>query len=206
MGQALDLKRLEKKTFTSRFQDGLIDLQIGLCLVLVWFAGFFGPGTAGPVRIKLVWIGFVVVIIGVGLLKRYLTHPRMGTFQAAPARKKRLRIGAWVLFVLVLAQVGLVVVQATDLGLSGFDRLQGAVLIGLAFTIPWAFFAWASDFERGYLQALLLGGSIAVGITFDDGTAFLLSGVLLSIIGLALFVRFLIANPQLPEGHDAAAA
>jgi len=80
------------------------------------------------------------------------------------------------------------------------------VLVGLVFTIPWAFFAWASDFERGYLQALLLGGSIAVGITFDDGTAFLLSGALLTVIGLVLFVRFLVDNPRLPEDHDAASA
>ena len=72
MVQNINLKELEKNTWTSFFQNGLIDIQIGLIFVVASICMI-----CSDIRYYLMFLYLVPGILFI-LAKKYIVAPRMG--------------------------------------------------------------------------------------------------------------------------------
>jgi hypothetical protein len=186
MSQAVNLKELERKAWTSYFQDGLWDIFLGLLLVSsavsTWLSDSGVPSsTRIPTYIGIMVLGGLVLWAG----KRFITVPRLGRVKFGPKRKAKLN---WVRVVLFISVLVIWVLFLAGLGISN-DWLQ----------------AYFMDFKRLYLYGLLLALQEVVGvglreladvdIGFFIGSA--VSAVIVLLIGTVVLVRFLRDYPLL---------
>ncbi len=113
----LDLKQLERRAWTSFFQDGLLDIFMGLALLAIgipaMLPGLFGTElrqNAGAAVLML--FAFLPYWAG----KRFMTVPRMGRAEFTRARKSRQTKVAMLYAVSVVA--GVIVSLMVMLGLG----------------------------------------------------------------------------------------
>ena len=109
MAQDIDLKEIEKKAWTSNFQDGLMDILLGIYLLgggmQAFILYFFLPY---PLDHLLVSVTFYIIGIFIYILcKKYVVIPRIGVVKFGKSRKRRIRHLAyinliWVILTLIL--------------------------------------------------------------------------------------------------------
>lgn len=203
MSTNLDLKQLERKAWTSTFQDGMLDIFLGLLLLLNWaWPSFLAPIEPDGLRIAAE-VGVMAALIATFWLgKRFITLPRLGRAEFGPARQaKRKRTAAvyaaavlvtvlvWVLAVAARGDhPGLAAVlqnESTWIGL-GFALMAGLV-IGLG--------AYFMDFTRGYVHAVLYAGAFAAAEVLGTPLGFLIAGGIGTLVGIVVLARFLREQP-----------
>ena len=91
MEQQIDLKELERKVWTSFYNDGLGDIFLG-CLVLMFaLAPILGRFGLGDFWSSAVFIPFLTIIyILIVLIRKRVVVPRIGLVSFGQARKQRL--------------------------------------------------------------------------------------------------------------------
>jgi hypothetical protein len=205
MSQPIDLDRLERRTFTTQFRDGLIDIEMGLLVGAVWLFGFFDPsrdfGSVGPLFIAYFVAACLIPLAG----RRWITRPRLGTFKPGAARRNRIRTAGIALGAMVVLQAILILMPRGGIAPMNTTRLVLTLSAALVFFIPTLFLFWFMDFTRGYLLAVLLGTAISAGLYLESGLPFLVAGALMVVIGLVALVTFLRDYPLLRERNDASA-
>ena len=72
MTQKINLKEIEKKVWTSTFEDGITDIGIGLVLLVLTFCQMFDDA-----RFYLYPL-FIIPALFIIVAKKYITVPRMG--------------------------------------------------------------------------------------------------------------------------------
>ena len=194
MTQDINLKELEKKAWTSTFQDGIIDIGIGLILVVTTICQTFDDA-----RFYLYPL-FIVPVLFITAAKKYITTPRMGLVKFSRARNRKrymlyLIMTASIVFLLILTVKGL------------FQQLpMTPVIVGaIVFFIP-CLIAYFLNFDRMYIYAVLFTLSFALneitiantGVIASGAYAWLISGIIMIAIGVVYLVRFLRKYP-LPE-------
>ena len=212
MSTQLNLKEIERKAFRSTYQDGLLDICIGLVVgslaLLMWNDSH--------------WIYLVLAFLGVGIGqlvfwagKKFVTLPRMGQVKFGEIRRKRSKILALILAVVVLIQVGIVLLTAGVWAIPAWgDMLQelfpgrgasdllvaavGALFVGPSMLV----IAYFIDFPRGYYIALVLSLGVFLMIWFWQPLIQVGAGILILIPGLVLLVRFLRQYPRIPAGEE----
>jgi sterol desaturase/sphingolipid hydroxylase (fatty acid hydroxylase superfamily) len=112
-----DLTQLERKAWTSFFQDGLLDILMGLALLAVGIAAML----PGIFRSELSQDAAAAVLMVLALVaywagKRFITVPRMGRAEFSRARKSRQTKAAVIYAISVVA--GAIAFLMTMLGLS----------------------------------------------------------------------------------------
>jgi hypothetical protein len=200
-----DLKILERKAFRSAFQDGLLDLLLGLI--------FFSSGISGllpRIGISRHWITPVVLALPVLFVyaKRHITIPRMGLVKFGPSRKayrKKIliimiafQIVTWIIYMLAVSSR----LPGQDLtGLSlYFKRLSIGMML---FLLPFSFLAYFLDIPRLYLLALMtsVGESLYdyLLVPWNGLLTMGISGITFILIGSFLLFRFVRKYPRAEE-------
>ena len=210
MDEHIDIKEMEKKAWISTFQDGLWDIYFGLLIMGIgfsWLGGFFGlPETLDVLLTLFSWDIGVLLVFFVG--KKYVTRPRMGFVKFGQIRKKRnkilgLFIGLMVVFTLITFIF--TILGAFQLQLPGFMVM---LLIGLLFiTLPFSIVAYFLQLKRLYIYALLGGFGLftsellvpIIGAPYHDIITFGGIGLVISITGLTIFLKFLQKYPLKKE-------
>jgi len=210
MDEHIDIKEMEKKAWISTFQDGLWDIYFGLLIMGIgfsWLGGFFGlPETLDVLLTLFSWDIGVLLVFFVG--KKYVTRPRMGFVKFGQIRKKRnkilgLFIGLMVVFTLITFIFTLL--GAFQLQLPGFMVM---LLIGLLFiTLPFSIVAYFLQLKRLYIYALLGGFGLftsellvpIIGAPYHDIITFGGIGLVITITGLTIFLKFLQKYPLKKE-------
>jgi hypothetical protein len=212
MSQNINLKEIERKAWTSYFQDGLWDIFLGLLLVSsavsTWLSNTGVPSsTRIPTYIGIMVLGGLVLWAG----KRFITVPRMGHVKFGPARKARMSKLRGVLFISVLVIAALFV---AGLGIHN-ARLQrpewwligrmptASVIVILNFLIVFSLMAYFMDFNRLYLYGVLFALQEVVGVGLrelaDVNVGFFIgsavSAIIVLLIGTVVFIRFLREYP-----------
>lgn len=202
MSENIDIKELEKKAWVSTFQDGLWDIYIGLIIMglgFPWLGGFFGlPETVDVLVTIFSWdIGAMIVLF---LGKNYITKPRMGFAKFGQIRKKRNKLLA--LFLAMMVAFTIITLIFTLIGMFQI-QLPGflvMLIIGLLFiTLPFSILAYFIQLKRLYLYAIVggLGLSLSEFLTplfgppYNDIIPFGGTGLVITISGLTLLVKFL---------------
>lgn len=210
MAQNLDLKELERKAFRSTFQDGLLDMFVGVVVLafavipLLESLGDFWSGAVFLPVYLLAWAGFRAG-------KKGITLPRMGAIQPGAARKAKLgRLMAVIaLAVGVLAATGLLVIALQQAGAALANWLFPGLLGLLAFA-GFGVGATLLDLPRLYGYGVLVGLAAPAGeLLYRHGLAahhgwpisFGIAGSAIVIAGAVMLVRFVRAFPVVREAE-----
>jgi uncharacterized membrane protein YccC len=203
----MDLKQLERRAWRSSFQDGLLDIYLGLLLVLLSIPALLPGIFTSELREYAGYVGFALVAFLVyWWAKRYVTAPRMGRVRFRATRKARQTmakvvyvgsaLGGAMLLLLALAWR-----SGTPGGGSPWLGTPELFALGIGFWMMLVFGLGSHflDFRRGYLigavYALAFGGTILL----DEPVVFAICGAVLVCVGLIVFIRFLQTYPKPAE-------
>lgn len=212
MSQDLDLKLLERKAFSSTYQDGLWDITLGL--IVIGMSIFVFRPEEGYGVLNFIWLMVTCSVANLVFWagKKFITMPRMGQVRFGKIRRQKGRTLAIILAVFVLVQGGIVLLTALGgrnpelgakinsvLNAGNMERLAvaavGSLFVGPSFIL----IAYFNDFLRGYYIAILMSLAVFLMILFNQPIYPLILGGLIVVPGLVLFVQFLRQYPIPPQ-------
>jgi len=209
VSQTINLKELERRAWRSVFQDGLWDIYLGLLLLAmaVWVllsdVGF-SESWGMAIFIGLEVLAMLVLWAG----KKFITVPRMGRVKFGPKRKAKLSWVRVILFISVLVGAG-VFVAALAMRTNRPEWLNGTFVFPAAWMVNamvvFSLGAYFLDFSRLYLIGVMYALPVPLDIVFRkfsdidlSFSAFGAPAMVILIIGLVVFTRFLRDYPLLP--------
>ena len=196
------LKDLEKSMYRVSIQDGILDIQIGLML-LMFVLPIYLSERLGDFWSSLVFLPlWIIVIYGFRAFRKKVVQPRVGKIQYGNYRKKRLmRLN------IIILVFNLIALLLGVLSFIQFKEVSGwivsarfSIIILLGFSLA----GYMLDFPRLYLYGIMISAAPVVGeylyqihgfshhgfpVTFG-----FLSAVLV-ITGLIILVRLLKKHP-----------
>ena len=208
MSHPIKLKELERKAFTSTFQDGLWDLFLGLQL-LAWG---LAPLLEEIVPLSDWWVAvlaapLMLVYLAIFAAKKYITAPRIGHVKFGSKRKAKVKGVVAITFVILLLGlfVGALWWGGIKTGLPEWvagiplPPVIWMVLLITGFSLA----AYFLDFSRLYLYGVLYAISLPTRIILKQNPAlgsisliaYFVSGSVMVLIGAVLFTRFLRKYP-----------
>jgi len=206
MTQNIDLKEIEKKVWTSYFEDGIWDIFLGLLILGMGLAPLLediGMGLSEYWIISTMLPAMIFLFVG----KKYIAIPRMGVVKFGPKRKAKLKKMQAILFIVLILGLIIGILVATSIispELAKGISIPILVWIGV-FIIGFSLAAYLLDFNRLYLYGVLyaiphparmmLKHTDFAGISLS---IFFVSAAVMVAIGMVLLIRFLRKYP-LPE-------
>jgi len=203
MEQKINLKRLERKAWTSFYDDGLGDIFLGCIILMFALAPILGRMGLGDLWSSVVFLPFfALVFMVIVLLRKRVVVPRIGLVSFGRARKNRL-LKFNVLMLAVLSAgfiLGLLSLRG-DVGRAWVHNLRFIAIVLMCFGLAGYFLG----FMRLYIYGILIALAIPVGewlwsnigvphhgfpVTFG-----VTAGVII-VTGIVLFLRMLGKNPK----------
>ena len=209
MAEELDLKRIERKAYTSTFQDGLLDMDFGVLLLGGGVNMYLGSIIDSP-WIALLFIIYAIIGLSVYLLgKKYITIPRLGVVKFGPKRRANLKKLVLITILSVIATIVVLIITISDaIQIVWFEGMGGIIIMALLIiTLPLSLIAYFLDYPRLYLIAVLFGLSWPfsdllipyVGKGLSGLLAYGLIGSSVLIMGLVYLFVFIRKYPPLKE-------
>ena len=212
MEEQIDLKKLERKVWTSFFEDGIWDIYLGMLLAAMAFGVLlrdFGVSESTQMIIYLIFIAMAILFLWAG--KRYITAPRIGHVVYGPEGKARKTKTTVILTVSVI--VGLLAFVIAGLSAKGnlpqslpADLLLPAIWVG-NMIIVFSLAAYFLHFNRLYLIGVMFAIAVPLDIvltalTHRDLTpvAFGLPAIVILTMGFVVLSRFLKKYSTVKEG------
>jgi hypothetical protein len=206
MSIKIDLKEIERRANYAAFQDGLMEIILGL------FLFFYG----GSLATKALPLGTLMIVLTVFFskplierIKKRVIYPRTGYVKLPEdphTTGKGIGIAAIIMVVVLLGAMGLLMaVLGQNPGLEFFLTYLVPPASGFMLAIGPYWLGQTYGFRRGYMWAVLfvLGG-IAMPV-FGIASGFQAVGLLCSLVGLFIlltgafmFVRFIRKYPPEP--------
>jgi len=191
----LDLSRIEKDVWASFFQDGLVDIMMGLFLVT--------PG----IRILTdnVWFTFgFMLAVPVMIFGKWLTASRLGKVRFGPERTQKLMRGSLVFAFILLLVLTVWVIILGDV--VDTPEVVPAIILALGIMALYSTLARCLDLRRFHLYGALLGTGMALlAMDYEPAgpIALVCAGAIVLAVGISRFVRFLRKYPRpSPEEMD----
>ena len=161
MSDKISLKEIERKTFASVFQDGLVDILLA-CWVLMFAVGPYLTPSLGDFWGSAVFVPFwAVVALVLFIVRRHVVRPRMGAFKLGSWRRTRVLRFNVVMFVLGVLALGLGVLATIR-----YDAIPGwmhTARFSLVILIGFGLAGWFLEFARLYLYGALIPLSFLIG-------------------------------------------
>jgi len=188
MVEKINLKEMEKKAWTSYFQDGFWGIFFGLMSL-----------TAG-LRVltdNVLFIFGILLAVLVSMLgKKYITVPRMGVVRFANPRKgKQIKM-----FVLLGSSIVALPILMMIIGALN-PQIQTSPIMAVWIALIFGLLAYLLQFRRLFVYGLFFAGSELVwgifGMPFGP-LAHLVSGIIILAVGLVVLARFMKKYPK-PE-------
>ncbi len=200
-----DLDRLEKKTASLNFQDGIFDMTLGLVLVAFGIASLLYNYLPDPWNSLFGFLLYLVIAIPLFLVQFLVTKPRLGIVKYGAKRKKINIAIIAVGVVILLSNIVVFILIFTDtLQFNGNVYLM-AVIFGLVPLTIFTLMAHFMSFKRLYLIGTIFSISFTMKeiLTIQNfdligNILFLSLGVVIISIGLVCLIRFLKKYPKVP--------
>ncbi len=192
----IDLKELERKAYTSYYNDGLLEIFLGATVVLMGIAIFFDVAYLFgviPVLALTSWAG----------AKRALTVPRIGLVRFGAER--RLRIEREKLFFTIYFTItvvaGIVLFVIVSRSMDAARRVLGGyplAPIGVLGALSLVFLGYWKQIRRLHLYALLTLAAVfgAPHLGVEPPYYMMGLGIVILVIGVVLLFRFLGKYPR----------
>ena len=191
MTTPIDLKKIERKAWTSYLHDGLWDIFLGLLML----TGGIRALTDNAWFTLVILASVLVIVVG----KRLITTPRLGHVKFSPARKVKQHRLIAVIGISVIA-MGVLLWLAT-LGV-GLPKTASAPIVVILVALVFGLIAYYMDFRRLYAYGLLFAIAMALWETLGDPTgpiASSVSGGIALLIGLVMLIRFIRKYPKMAQ-------
>jgi len=211
----INLKELERKAFLSTYQDGLLDMYLGLIVICMSFFLYRPAIGYSPLNIVLMLACMAVACALFLAGKKFITLPRMGQVKFGEKRARRKKTMALVLGVVVLIQVAFLGIQSIGWRNPEFGATLNAFLqeknamdlavatLGSLFVGPsMILIAYFMDFLRGYFIAVMIALAVFLMIYLNQPIYAIIIGILIAVPGVVLFLRFLHKYPLHKEKAD----
>ena len=211
MEQQIDLKQLERKVWTSFFEDGIWDICLGLWLMAMAVGALLLDIRAPETMLIVIYaclVGLASLFLWLG--KRFITIPLVGrvTFRA----KGKARIKKATVLLAISALVGLIAFSVVGLSVKGslssvvpMDILVPAIWVG-NMLIVFSLAAYILHYKRLYLIGVMFAIGMPLDIVLKELThrdlsfvAFGLPAMVILIMGTIVLVRFLQKYPRLEK-------
>jgi uncharacterized membrane protein len=190
----IKLKELEKNTWKTSYENGLIDIAIGLICIASAVCHIFDD-----IRYFLMPL-YLIPILFLMLTKKYITIPRMGVVKFNKRRKKKSTIFIAVMTSVLIFLVILTIVLKTNYLPEGIASriIISAVILLICFAN--AFFL---NFNRLYIYGIVIAGAFNLneyirenhGFYSEGGYDYLLDAIVILITGCIYLVKFLKKYP-----------
>lgn len=195
----INLQEIEKKSFIkSHHEDGLIDIFLGI-IFFSWGINIF---------INNDYLYLIILALGLvafGVTKKRVVQPRIGVVKFGKQRKKS--IFKVTLILAISAIFGLVMAFLPKLGLISKNVPMIAIILPLNILVVFGLMAYFLNYDRLYWYSILLAASFEIFfimkefLKVQDGAYIILgSSLLIIVVGIVLFVKFLKKYP-LPKGN-----
>jgi hypothetical protein len=205
MSTDISLKEIERKAYRSTFQDGILEISMGLLLLGFGLAPVLeNIGIPRPLNILLV---VVIPLLTLRYGKKWVTVPRIGFVKFGPqriVRKKRLRVFAIILFVITVVQLILTLTGAFPPDwMTGMGQYSVPIIISLFAILVFAAFAYFRDIPRLFIIGFLFGFAIMFSEYLYFNLKSPLDGligcgvpaIIILVLGLTQLIRFLRKYP-----------
>jgi hypothetical protein len=203
MLQNVDLREVESNVFRSTFQDGLMELYLGLL-----FLSFGSGWVLKALNLSDNWalivnvMSMMVLMMGLVALREYVVIPRRGRVRFSSRRRQRQQRVALILMIIWYAAFGILYAVGTahlPLRRWGVLAIFGAIIL-LPFWLP----AYFLQIPRLYGYGVLVAAALLFGHELGSRLTGLvaLGGVMMT-VGIVLFVRFLRDHPLPPAAEVA---
>ena len=198
MAEKINLKKIERKAYTSYHQDGLIDV----------FAGFLILSFGLWLILDMAWMGWILWFVAVSAYaaaKRVFTIPRIGFVKFAPHRVKAMQIIAVTGFSLcaLLGVVAFIQVEGGGTPIWLLFAIENYMLvIGVSVAASFCVVGYTFRIRRMYAYALLTLIMFVTGhfLYYPLHYYVILLGTLILLFGLALLIRFIRRYPPSTTG------
>ena len=209
--QDIDLKKIERKVWTSFYEDGIWDIYLGLLLSGLAVGAFFSD--VGLTEQYSIFGHIGVVILAIFFLwlgKRLITLPRMGTVHFGPKGKARLTKAQIILAVsCFMGLAAFVLVSSAISNTTLRQQTMDFIFPSFWVTTMLVVFSFAAYFLN-YRRLYVIGIMYAIAIPADkilrqfldiDLTvlAFGIPALVIIIMGFIVLSRFLKKYPLLHE-------
>jgi hypothetical protein len=191
MTEAIDLKGLEKKVWTSTFEDGITDIGIGLVLLVSTICQIFND------EHFYLYLLYIVPALFIIIAKKYITAPRMGLVKFSRERNKKM----YTLFLVMTISI-VFLLMLTIKGLLQQLPMTSLIVGAIVFIIPCSI-AYFLNWDRMYIYAVLFTLSFALnemtiaktGVIASGAYAWLISGMMITLVGIVYLLRFMNKYP-----------
>ena len=204
MENKINLDKLETKVFKTTYQDGLLDMFLGIILLqlaigpLLTDIGFSDFGAAAA--FIPVWL---IALLLFFLIKRFITKPRIGTIKPGPVRKAKI-VKVNILLLVILSAGFIIALLYEDFSQSinfSFPLTFSMMILSLA-SVSAYYFNIIRLYYYGILIAIapLIGEILwSYGLVSHHGfpIVFGISSFVLITVGVNLFIRFLHNYPKI---------
>jgi hypothetical protein len=187
MGQSIDLDKIEKKAWSSYFQDGLFDIFFAILFI-----------TNGIQQIYYnIWFS-LIMFIAVGIFvagKQYITRPRLGEVRFGLKRMEKQQRARLVLLATFLSTLAIFLLATSGQPKPEIDL---SIVIIILFIVIFATLAYFMDFPRFLLYGIMFAsGEFTINNYGDSFGAiiFFIYAAILLVIGIIYLNLFLKKNP-----------
>jgi len=195
----IDLQALERRAYLILWEDGLIDIVVGLGLLglsVTWLNGMVVLGAILPALLIPVW----------QVARNRLAVPRSGVVELSPRRRaqEKRNLGAVAgvgAAIFALALVAFFWVPANSLPITVLIAALPSILLALPVTAVGLVFGIHRFVV--YAGVLVAGGVAVVLAQAEPGWSFLPAGVVVTAAGVFLLVHFLRRYPITEPGEAA---
>ena len=206
MKQQIDLKQLERKVWTSFFEDGLGDIFLGCIVLMLATAPLLSRLGWGDFWSSAVFIPFwAAMYLLLVFLRKKVVIPRIGVVSFGQARKKRLV--KFNILMLVVLSVGLILGFVSFRGSTTQGWVHGLRFIAMVLICS-GLAGYFLGFVRLYVYGFLVAVSFPVGEWLYSNVGvphhgfpvtFGITAGIIILTGVILFLRLLRKNPRLKE-------
>ena len=205
-----DLQRLERTTFKKTYDDGMLDIFMGVMIGTMPAVARLTDLAGGPVGRLGVYLAIYGVLVAAFVVaRRWVTTPRIGSFRPAPARRRKVRSARVVLSLSVVFGLALVVLFAT--GAAGTSLSTWVPLIFLLnATVVFGAMAYFLDVPRFWAYGPAFGLPIvadaslqnAWDISLPAAVIFGVPGAVVTLVGVGILTRFVRRYPVPVTGGE----
>ncbi|MBA7661574.1 hypothetical protein ES703_69594 [subsurface metagenome] len=205
----IDLKEIEKKTWRSTLEDGILEIYFGILVLGLGMGMTLNDILPNPLDKIISFIFFGIGTIFFLTTKKYITQPRLGIVKFGFKQKARKLKTIIVLSINLIILLILYLIRFINPELSlEFPGYLDGLIIGLLFiTLPSCFAAYFLQYPRFYFTALLVGlsfflsdlFSILIPEPFDVLTAFSIISSTIILIGIISLIKFIRKYPLKKE-------
>ncbi|KYK28242.1 MAG: hypothetical protein HXS48_20135 [Theionarchaea archaeon] len=189
----IDLKKLEKKAFTSYHEDGIVDIFAGAWIL---FFGIFSMCTDRP------WFAGMFPVYGLpffALAKKKITVPRIGYVKFSQQRTSLMFIVfLWITAIFTVFGIMLYTDNSPSWVyalLHDYPKLLFGIIVGLLFFVC----AWVTRILRFYAYTALILAASVIGHVFGPNIQYeyfpLVLGVLILSVGVLVLIQFIQTYP-----------